>query len=85
MHAMHIRHDNRLHIHDVPDIHRTRQDLLSPLLDMQDIEEMRMRRDHHIHSLPLRLHLHMVVADDKDAVELDVHCLVCIIEILGLN
>ena len=85
MHAKHICRDNRLHIHDVQDIHRTRQDPLSLLLDIHGIEEMRRRRDHHIHNLPLRLHLHVVVAEDKEAVELDVHYLVCIIEILVLN
>jgi len=68
----------------VPDIHRTRQGLLSPLLDVYDIEEMR-RRAHHIHSLPPRLPLHVVVAEDEDVVELDVYYLVCIIEILVLN
>ena len=41
-------------IHNVPDIYRTRQDLLNPLLDVHDIKEMR-RQDHHIHSLPPRL------------------------------
>jgi len=84
MHAKHICHDNRLYIHDVSDIHRTREDLLSPLLDVHGIEEMR-RWDHHIHSLPLRLPLNVVVAEDENAVELDMYYLVCIIEILMLN
>ena len=66
MHAKHIHRDNRLHIHNVPDIHWTRQDLLSPLLDVHDNEEMRRRRDHHIHSLTPRLPLHM--AEDENEV-----------------
>ena len=82
-HAKHIRRDSRLPVHDVTDIHRTRQDLLSPLLDVHGIEKMRRRRDYHIHSLPPRLPLYMIVAED--AVKLDVHYLVCIIEILMLN
>ena len=85
MHAKHIYHDNRLHIHDVPDIHRTGQDLLSPLLDVHGIEEMRRRRDHHINNQHPRLPLHVVVAEDENAVELDMYYLVCIIEILMLN
>ena len=82
MHAKHIRRDNRLHIHDMPNIDRTRQNLLSLLLDIHDIKKMR-RRDHHIHNIPPRLPLHAVVA--KDAMKLDVHYLVCIIEIIVLN
>ena len=85
MHAKHICRDNRLHIHDVQDIHRTRQDPLSLLLDIHGIEEMRRRRDHHIHSLPSRLPVHVVVAEDEDAVKLDMHYLINIIEILMLN
>ena len=53
MHAKYIHRDHRLYIHDVLDIHRIRQDLLSPLLDIHGIKEMRRRQDHHIHSLPL--------------------------------
>ena len=86
MHAKHIRHDSKLYIHDVSGIHRTRQDLLSSLLHVHGIEEMR-RRDHYIHSLTSRLPLHVVVAEDEDedeVVELDVHYLICIIEILVL-
>ena len=83
MYAKHIRRDNRLHIHDVSDIHRTRQDLLSLLLDIHGIKEMRRRQDHHIHRLTPRLPLHVVVTED--AMELDVHYFVCIIEILVLN
>ena len=85
MHAKHIRDDNRLHIQDVPDIHRTRQDLLSPILDAHGIEEMRRRRDHHIHNLTPRLPLHVVVAEDEDVVKVYVHYLICIIEIFVLN
>ena len=85
MHAKHICHDIRLHIHDMSDIHRTKHDLLSPLLDVHIIEEMRRRRDHHIHSLPPKLTLHVVVAEAEDAVELNMHYLVCTtIEILVL-
>ena len=84
MHAKHIRRDNRLHIHDVLDIHRKRHDVLCPLLDVHGIEEMR-RQDHHIYSLPPRLPLHVVMVMVEDVVELDVHYLVCIIEILVLN
>ena len=87
MHAKYIHRDSRLHIHDVSNIYRTRQDLLSPLLDVHVIEKMRRRQDHHIHSLTLRLPLHLVVAEDEDddkVVEIDVHYLVCIIEILVL-
>ena len=83
IHAKHIRYDSRLHIHDVPDIHRKREDLLSPLLSVHDIEEMRRRQDYHIHNLTPRVPLH--VAEDKDeVVELNVHYLVSIIEILAL-
>ena len=73
----------------MPNIYRTSHDLLSPLLllDVHDIEEMRRRRDYHIHSLNPRLPLHVGVAGDKDedeVVELDGYNLVCIIEILVL-